>query len=251
MSAANNPYGFGVCNGHGYGYQIWGAPNGCFAMLGMGVQVALCDPEHDFVFAINSDNQGDPREYEPMFEALYGSIIENLEDSPLPENKEAYGKLKEELAKKELFFLDGEKESAFASEINKKTFVCDPNRMGFKWLRFEFEKDCGTLHYENAQGVKALKFGFGHNEFEKFPQENYSDIIATYPEPGHMYDCACSADWQEEKKLRLRVQIIDKYFGNLAMIFGFTDENRLTARFYKVAEAFLDEYDGLLNAKSI
>ena len=252
-SVANDvsAYGFELCNAHGYGYQIWGAPNGCFAMLGMGVQVALCDPKHDFVFAINSDNQGNPLAYEPVFEALYGSVIANLEDSPLPENEEARKMLESSLAKKELFFLNGEKESDFSSEINGKTFVCDPNRMGFKWLRFEFGESCGTLHYENTQGVKAIKFGFGYNEFQKFPQENYSDMIATYPEAGHMYDCACSADWQEEKKLRLRVQIIDKYFGNLAMVFGFADADTLSARFYKVAEAFLNEYEGLMNAKSV
>ncbi|MBR3715163.1 MAG: serine hydrolase [Clostridia bacterium] len=253
MSVANNidVYGFELFNGHGYGYQIWGMPHGCFAMLGMGGQIAFCDPKHDFVFAINSDNQGNTLEYEPIFEALYGSIIANLGDSSLPENEKAYKKLTDELAEKELFFLGGEKDSEFASKIDRKTFTCDTNRMGFKWFRFEFGENFGTLHYENAQGVKAIKFGFGRNEIQKFPQENYSDMIATYPEPGHKYECACSADWQSERQIRIRVQIIDKYFGNLAMIFAFKDADHVTARFHKVAEAFLDEYNGIMTARSV
>ena len=68
------------------------------------------------------------------------------------------------------------------------------------------------------------------------------------PEKGHKYDAAFSADWPEERKLRIRVQIIDKYFGNLAIVFGFRDENTVSVRMSKKAEAFLDEYEGVMNA---
>ena len=52
---------------------------------------------------------------------------------------------------------------------------------------------------------------------------------------------AFSADWPEEQKLRIRVQIIDKYFGNLAIVFGFRNEKQVSVRMVKAAEHFLDE----------
>ena len=60
---------------------------------------------------------------------------------------------------------------------------------------------------------------------------------------GNKYDCAASADWPEERKLRLKIQIIDKYFGNGSMEFGFKDD-MVGVYMTKTAEAFLDEYQG-------
>ena len=52
----------------------------------------------------------------------------------------------------------------------------------------------------------------------------------------------------EEKKLQLRVQIIDRYFGILIINIAFKDENRCSLRMMKQAEDFLNEYQGWLNA---
>ena len=122
--------------------------------------------------------------------------------------------------------------------------------MGIKWFRLDLEGDEGRFTYENAQGEKVMTFGFGHNVFGKFPESGYSDLTATIPEEGNMYDAAFSADWCEEMKLRLRVQIIDKYFGNLAILFGFRDENAVTVKMVRAAEAFLREYDGIMIARA-
>lgn len=59
---------------------------------------------------------------------------------------------------------------------------------------------------------------------------------------------AVSADWPEGKKLRIKVQIIDKYFGNLSMEFGFK-EDRVGIYMIKNAEAFLGEYEGYANGR--
>lgn len=241
-------YGFRLHGSHGYGYQFWGAPEGCFAMLGMGTQVALCDPKHDFVFVINSDNQGNPAHYECLYEALYRSVISRFSDGPLPEDPEGSAALADYVSSRRLFFLDGKTDSPFKATIDGRTFLCEENPMGIKRFRLTFGKDGGALEYENAQGEKSFPFGLGHNEFAKFPEENYADLTATVPEKGHRYDAAFSADFPEEKKLRIRVQIIDKYFGNLAIVFGFRDRDHVSVRMKKTAEAFLDEYSGVMNA---
>ena len=107
-----------------------------------------------------------------------------------------------------------------------------------------------TFEYENAQGQKHMTAGFGHNEFSTFPEEGYSDLIGTEGVPGHKYDAAFSADWPTSKTLRIRVQIIDKYFGNLSILAAFRDENTVTVKMAKAAEAFLSEYEGTINAVS-
>ncbi len=244
----NNPYGFwNHHNVHGYGYQFWGAPEGCFAAKGMGHQLAFCDPAHDFIFIINSDNQGNPLGYEPIYRALYTHILHNL-GQPLPEDVDAHRQLQSYLADRRLFCLPGNTASSMAQKVCGKTFLCRDNPMGIRWFRLDFGENSGSFTYENTQGEKCIRFGFGYNVFHKFPQEGYSDTVGAVEVPGHQYDGAYSADWPEERTLRIRVQIIDKYFGNLSILFGFRDENAVTVRMEKKAEAFLNEYAGILNA---
>lgn len=247
-AVCNNDYGFSGHGGFGYGYQFWGMADGCFAMHGMGSQIALCDPHHDFVFVINSDNQGNPYHYEQIYTALYACIINKFGDEPLPEDPEAQKRLYDFTTTRRLFSLYGDKSSPFSEKINGKTFVCDDNPMDIKWFRLDFESQRATFTYENKTGEKSFSFGFGYNEFMKFPEEGYSDLVACSPVKGHKYDAAFSADWPEEGKLRVRVQIIDKYLGNLAIIFGFADENTVSVRMNKTAEGFLNEYSGIMNA---
>ena len=93
-------------------------------------------------------------------------------------------------------------------------------------------------------------FGFGRNVFAQFPEEGYSDLVGNEIAPGHTYRAAFSADWPEERKLRIRVQIIDKYFANLAIVFGFRDGKNVSVRMTKQAENFLNEYNGILTASA-
>ena len=63
-----------------------------------------------------------------------------------------------------------------------------------------------------------------------------------------MYDCAVSAAWKDENRLQIFVQIIDRYFGTCTMTFSFKDDY-LTLEMTKAAEAFLDEYEGIIVSK--
>jgi len=241
-----------VSNGHdgalhyssyGYGYQIWKAPNDGFAFVGMGNQYAICDREKDVILITTADNQGlAPASGQMIYHVFYESIVDELGEA-LPEAPADYEELKEFMNSRKLFYLTEETTSPFAEELNGKTYDLEENPMGIRWIQFVLEGSRGELIFENAQGVKHLPFGFGHNAFSKFPQEGYSDLVTTVYEPGHYYDCAVSADWPEEQKLRILVQIIDKYFGNMSMEFGFKGDE-VGVYMQKTAEAFLDEYQG-------
>ena len=232
---------------YGYGYQIWKTPNDGFAFVGMGDQFAICDPEHDFIFVINSDNQFSDQSRAMIYNMVYKHILPELNE-PMPENEEAKKKFDEYVNSRELYYLRGRVENPFRDEIDGVTYKLDKNPMGIEYVRFDFEGDKGIFSYKNEQGEKKIIFGFGHNEFGKFPQTGYSDMIGTYYEEGHMYDCAASAQWSEDKKLKLKVQIIDKYFGNSTMTFSFKDD-RIAICMKSNAEAFLTEYEGYANGR--
>ena len=233
---------------YGYGYQIWKTPRNGFAFIGMGDQLAICDRETDFIFIITSDNQGHSEKSRTiLYHTLYEEIVEQLGE-PLEEDAEGYGELQAYIAQLKLFALDEKKVSPWMEKINGCTYRLDKNPMGIEFVKFDFQGNEGVLTYRNAQGVKNIPFGLGHNVFSKFPEEGYSDIVATVPEPGNKYDCAVSADWPEPCKLRIKVQIIDKYLGNLSMEFGFK-EDTVGIYMLKTAEAFLEEYQGYANGR--
>ena len=229
-------------NAYGYGYQIWGAPEGGFAFIGMGDQFAICHPDTDFIFIINSDNQGYAVSRELMYYELYNSIIHEFKDF-LPEDDEAYKELTSYVSGLELFSLEDKGDNDFAKIVSGRTYYLNENPMNIEYVRLDFEGKRGTLSYKNLQGEKQLTFGLGYNEFTKFPEEGYSDMVATEFKSGHYYDAAVSADWLEEKKLRIFTQIIDKYFGNTTFILSFKN-NSVTIEMTKTAENFLNEYQG-------
>lgn len=243
----NRNNGTACYNTCGYGYQIWKTQNDGFSFNGMGGQFAVCDPKTDFIFIINSDNQGNEAASHILFHELYRCIINNL-NSSMPENPQFQMNLKEYSDTRKLAALGGRTQNPFSKTVEDVIYYLESNPMGIEYIRFNFKKTRGILTYKNSQGEKQLFFGLGYNEFGKFPQEGYSDMTATQTSPGNMYDCACSAVWGEEQKLLIKVQIIDKYFGNLTMTFGFKD-SRIEICMIKNAEAFLEEYSGFACGK--
>ncbi|MBO5928570.1 MAG: serine hydrolase [Clostridia bacterium] len=229
---------------YGYGYQFWRLPYNGWYFNGMGAQLAMCYPEQDIIVVYNGDVQGNTSGKTQVLDNVLHYIVENAEDEALPANAEAEKALTEYADSLVLHVCDGEKTTAFAQKIEGKTFVMNKNSMGITWLRLSFNGDEGVLEYNNAQGDKALPFGFGKNVFGKFPQEGYSDEIGGIPAPGNYYDCAVSCGWVEEQKLHLDVQIIDKYLARLSIEISFKDETTVCVRMRRFAEAFLNEYQG-------
>ncbi len=230
-------------HGFGYGYQIWKAPRDGFAFVGMGDQFAVCDFKTDFIFVINSDNQGSSASRPVFYNEIYNHLIPEFCDE-LPENEAEYKELNAILEDGELSSLSCQENSKFAEKINGVKYKLENNPMEIEWIKFDFDGKKGIFSYKNKQGEKSLAFGMGYNEFSLFPEEDYADLIVETKAPGNKYKCAVSADWAEEKKLRLKVQIIDKYFGNSLFVFSFKD-SRVMVSMRSHAEAFLMEYRGI------
>lgn len=235
----------------GYGYQIWRVCGNGFAFVGMGDQLTVCYPDKGLLFACVSDNQGAGNLIrEAILANLEDMFVDEIKDEALPENAEAQAELQALIEGLQLRSLQGEPDSIFRKELSGKEYVCEENPMGITKFSFLFhDEKGGEFHYTNQQGDKILPFAVNGNVFAKFPQFGYSDEYGATPTTnGFLYDAAFSCAWLEEKKLRLLVQIVDRYFGNLSMTFSFKG-NEVYAVFAKSAEYFLTEYHGALIGK--
>ena len=236
---------------HGYGYQIWRTEQNGFGFLGMGDEITICLPDHDLVFVCTADHQGtENRIRNILVNAFFDIIVDNISDTPLPEDKEAEKVLADRTKDLKLYSETGSPDSPFRAELCGTTYECAKNPMGIKEFSFKFSDDGkeGVFCYVNEQGYKEIPFGINHNIFGKFPQLGYSDEFGGLKtENGFMYKDAVSATWLEEKKIIVTVQIIDRYFGLMSAVFAFNGDYA-AGQFAKVGEDFLAEYQGELSA---
>ena len=242
--------GFDTVFSHGYGYQIWRSEQNSFAFNGMGCQFTLCVPDRDLIMVYNGDNQG----YKPAASLIVGGffdyIVDSMKEKPLADDPKGFAHLEEFASSLKLSAVLGEKSTDFAKALSGKKYLCEENSAGIQSFSLKFYgEDRGEFCYVNEQGEKILPFGLCRNEFSKFPQYGYSNEHAGLPTTdGFLYDCAASAAWREEKKLLLKVHIIDRYLGNFSAIFSFK-EDVAVIKLQKNAEAFLKEYQGEIVAK--
>lgn len=235
----------------GYGYQIWRCFMDGFSFHGMGGQFSIAIPKKDLTIITTGDTQGHkPTSAQLLFSAVEEFIALDMTEEALPEDPDGVALLRAQTADLKLAICPGETDSPYQSELNGKVYDMAVNPFGWKWFSFDFGEDgTGTLRYENAQGEKTLPIAFGRNVFCKFPQLGYSDGVGgEKTENGFCYRCASSTGWLSETLLACRVQVIDRYFGNLFMRFSFKGDG-VDVVMVKNAEAFLDEYNGRATGK--
>ena len=237
-------YGESNIDDFGYGYLIWRTVNDSFFFNGMGCQLAVCNPEKDLIFVYNGDNQGNPIAKSHIIDGFFDIVYPEIVDDPLPEYSG------EKIKEHSLFALKGDMTSPLYDKINGKKIVFEPNKMNIEEMTFSFDSDVGKLEYVNKTGQKTIEFGILKNVFSKFPEDGYSDLVGSVRAPGNKYDAAVSAAFIGAEELLIRVQIIDKYFGNLSILLSELDGN-VTVRMQKSAEDFLDEYEGLAVGKIV
>jgi len=233
----------GECNTFGYGYLFWRTLDNSFFFNGMGCQFGVCVPDKDLIMVINSDNQGKAYARETIIRSFFEKIARKVSDKPLPENEKAHEELLEYAKGLKLAKAEGKAYNSIQEQVSGKVYKTDKNPMGIKWFKFDFGETEGVFHYENEQGVKELAFGLGKNVFTEFPQDGYSDLVATQS-GNRRYKCAASAAWLPNNTMDLKVQIIDTYFGNFDAIVTFKD-NSAGIKMTKTAEDFLKEYEGI------
>lgn len=237
----------GVYRTSGYGYQIWRAPENGFAFSGLGDQYAYVVPEKDLLLVCTGDNQGKLDAGRLIFDGFRRFIVQKAVEKSLPENLKEYELLREELSSLKIRVPEGKAHSSLEEKLHNKTFELEENPLDFKTVRFTFEGNKGTLHYENARGKKSILFGCGFYETGSFPEVHYSGSQIGVPK-GEGYHYLATAVWHGDAQLLLRVNIMDDYFGNLSIVFGFRDD-KIAISASKTAECFLDDYVGMAGGR--
>lgn len=235
----------------GYGYQIWRTEEDGFAFVGMGGQLTVMLPKYDFVFVCNADVQGNEGGYRAIIRPLFDLIVYRLKEGALPIEEEGVALLKAETENLTLLSEGGRAHVDFMDRIQGRTFLCQENPTGITSFSFTFGEEEGVLTYETPRGRKELPFGLCKNVFCQFPEYGYSDGVGgAVTDDGFTYRAAVSAGWREEEKLTLRVQIIDRYFGNMRAIFAFRGDE-VAVSMQKCAENFLDGYEGTFRGRMV
>lgn len=235
--------------GHGYGYQIWRTVDNTFSFLGMGEQLAICMPEEDLLFVCTADCQGIAGiSRSTIYINLWHYIKETICKDSLPENPEAYSKLKYLCDNSDFPVFPGKTTSPVSEKVKNKKFTLENNSMGISEIAFDYDDDGnGVMKYTNEQGYKELKFGIGKTIIDEFPQDGYfGDTIGK--DSGRRYRCISSGAWSNETTLHIKADIIDDYFGNLNIIAVFKNDE-ISIYMEPHAEWFLSEYSGFAGGK--
>lgn len=226
----------------GYGYQIWREKENGFSFRGMGSQLAMCFPDKDFIFTCISDTQGSGATGSGIYEAMWEELFPYLADGSLPEQPEEKKKLQEKIGQLQILPQAGAHDSPLSERIHDRWYHLEDNVMGITRSKLTFAQDSVRWSYTNAQGDNELEFGLGACLPGLFPQKNYfGGQIGQIP--GKRYECLSSAAWVEPNKLDLLVYVTDDYLGTLKMTMAFKD-NEVSIHMVKVAEWFLNEYEG-------
>lgn len=236
-----------LLHGNGYGYKIWRTQGDGYAFLGMGCQCAWILPERDFVAVCFGDTQGDPN-YGNVFDLIKEYIVDHLGES-YAEDAEAQASLEERLANLKVASLGGAVTSPIAKEVEGCDYTVFNNPMQITSVRFEFNGDGGVMYYDTLRGKKEMPFGMAKNVFFKFPEKHYYDYQINLP-AGRELNAFASAEWMNEKTLHIRTYILDNSLGNMHTYVIF-DGDRIAIRMTKVAEWFMDEYEGEAYGKRV
>ena len=226
---------------YGYGYQIWITPEGGFAFNGMGCQFAHCYPSEDFMVVINSDTQSSARVFGTLLHLGVMNMKRALTQS-LSENESDYNELKEAINNFSLHNGYGEKTSPIQNEIQNKKYTFSQNSIGLKWCKFSFEGDEGTFTYENARGVKQIKFGMEKHVFFEFPETHYYHTRMHTPK-GRGYICMGNGAFTSQDTLLIRINAVDVNLGHIGILANFNGKT-INVKMTKVAEEFFHDYKG-------
>ena len=218
----------------GYGYQIWKARHDGFCFYGMGGQIALCFPEHNFVFATMADTQSSPDGLKNIYDAFYQQIYPYLEHTTSDESEDSLCDIIKNLK------LPVASSIFEPSQEGRKTMVesyrMEPNQMGLEELKITIEGDVGYFDYKMKQKLHQLTFHLKEASYQKFPDTQF--------------ECMCSGVWLREDVLYIKTNIIEECFASLNMLLVFKGDT-VTICMKRVAEMFLLDYEGFATGVKI
>ena len=233
----------------GYGYLFWTMPDGCYACVGMADQYIFFDPKNDFIFIMTSENMDMTGTTRPLLFHMIFNDIRPYFTEPVAESPEEYARLSDFMATRTLAHHKSRETSPLSRSVSGVTYAVSENPIGISSLRLDLSDTEGVLVFTNQDGENRLAFGIGYNKLGKFPGKRRMSNTASIYEDG-AYDCAASAEWTEERKLKITARVIDTFLGKVVFNIGFA-EDRISVAAFRHAQRILDGYSFHVEGRKI
>lgn len=239
----------------GYGYQFWKNRDGGFTLYGMGGQLAVCFPKHDFIYITIADTQGSQISQHMLYEAFYQNVFpyvtgkKKMIDSDSKSDAECAQEacnvkaadnirtsdnkaesLKQILKNLQTPAVQGTAITETATRIQGKEYRMDENTMGITSLSLRFTSTQGVIDFSNGHGTYQIPFGVGYYEHVKNIENDY--------------DLMLSGAFVQENELHLRAFLLGKTLGNVRAVLSFK-ENYVSISAKKAGEDILNEFQGI------
>jgi len=192
---------------NGYGFYIWRLRHNGFAFFGIFSQIAAGFPDNRLLL-VTTGNTADLYDGDTVItnimERFYRHILPFISDRPLPEDETALNELKLLLNLPQMT-APGLPSSPFMTDTTSLTYHMRPNEAGWRYLKFNFLSDGGTLEYTNRRGTYVIPFGFGHNK--PFVFKDFSRLFGNGP---NECEAHASAGWINEHTLAIYIYCNDE-----------------------------------------
>ena len=215
--------------GFGYGYQFWMTDHNGFALYGMGGQLAICLPKEDLILVTTADTLENPGGIDLIFNAFWDTIYADLQQDSIAEDEEASARLYERTASLHVRHVQGESDSPLALIVGGKTYQLDKNPSVLKALSVGFGPDYGVLELDIETGSYELRFGFGHNVLQAFPETGFR--------------CLVSGAWVDPETLFIRAWIVDANLGSVQFLLHFGQDGSLSVSSRAFGDSQIKGYD--------
>jgi hypothetical protein len=128
-----------------------------------------------------------------------------MKPAALPADPAAQASLQETLAGLELQPPKGDRSSSLAQQLHKKTFQLERNDLGWRTVRFYFDKDGIDFSAQDDSADYALGMGIGSWRFLETAMPGMPPRLGTggRPPAGTKYKVAASAVWKDDNTLEM------------------------------------------------
>ncbi len=176
----------------GYGYFLWMPRREGFTFFGMGGQLAVCFPKQEICYLTMADTLGVPAGVQLLHDCFYRSIW------PYVAGEEGAGTARTE-----------QRDFGAARDSTAGVFAFYPNRLGWEWVDFDWEK--GKIFFCVA-GKEFVFFTGEEKGLQPFLDTPHSCLCRGYWKMGH-FILQCFVQGEELGNLQLDFAWKDRRLG--------------------------------------
>lgn len=209
----------------GYCYQFWRCQHHAFRGDGAFGQFTIVLPDKDAVIVMTSET----KDLQGQLDLVWQHLLPALGDDAKAADPAADARLAQRLKTLTLDPPKGAASSSVAASIHGKTFLLEPNDLGFTKAAFSITHDECTLTLHDAAGAHSLPCAMGQWRRGETTLPAPRLISGGAPPPGMSHKIAASATWKDNHTLELTARFYETPHTD-TLICAF-DSTGLTLRF--------------------